>query len=161
MSDIQATLRRVRLPLVLAAALLLPACEDDTPTGTATRAGLALSVTPTPVPPSFNTLTGAVSIGYRIVITETQGLGGEMTFVASQVFDPETGALASLTYFDAADLVVFVGQKRIDPNGTLEVPQTMSYALPGARMNALLTVNVQMKDDHDNVINQSVLVRVE
>ena len=41
------------------------------------------------------------------------------------------------------------------------VPQTQSYLLPDFRTQALLAINVQMKDDHDNVINQSVLVKVE
>jgi hypothetical protein len=158
----------LRLPLVLVAALLLSACEEDTPTGTANNAIITVQVSPAPIPPSFNTLTGAVSIGYRVVITEVNGLGGEIMFVAAQVFDPETGLLAvntgggpAINYFDGADLIVFVGNKRIDPGGTLEVPQTMSYFLPDARINSLLTVNVQVKDDHDNTINQSVMVKVE
>jgi hypothetical protein len=37
----------------------------------------------------------------------------------------------------------------------------MSYLLPDFRTKATLTINVQLKDDHDNVINQSVLVKVE
>lgn len=153
---------RLRLPLVLIAALLVPACGDDTPTaGDAQRAAIVITVDPNPVRPSQNTLTGAVSIGYRITITETQGLGGEILFVAAQVYDPETGLLAALTYYDGADLIVFVGDKRIDPGGTLEVPQTGSYILPDFRTNALLAINVQMKDDRENLIIQSILVKIE
>jgi hypothetical protein len=152
----------LRLPLVIVAALLLPACGDNTPpTGTATSAILSVTVNPTPVPPSFNNLTGVVSIGYRIVITEINGLGGEILFVSAQVYDPETGQQRSLTYFDGADLIVFVGEKRVEAFETLEVPQTTSYTLPDARINALLAVNVQLRDDRDNLINQSVLVKVE
>ena len=150
------------LSLALVAALLLPACGEDTPpTGTATNAIIAVTVNPTPVPPSFNNLTGVVSIGYRIVITEINGLGGEILFVSAQVYDPETGQQRSLTYFDGADLIVFVGEKRVEAFETLEVPQTTSYTLPDARINALLAVNVQVRDDRDNLINQSVLVKVE
>jgi hypothetical protein len=159
----------LRLPLALAAALLVPACGEDPPTASdVARAGIVVNVNPTPIPPSFNTLTGVVSVGYRVVITEVNGLGGEIVFVAAQVFDPDTGFLAiassggpAINYYDGADLIVFVGKKRIDPGGTLEVPQTMSYVLPDARINSLLTVNVQMKDDHENLINQSVMVKVE
>jgi len=151
-----------RLAFVLLAALLLPACGNDTPTNPgAVRAAIGITVDPAPVPPSQNPLTGTVSIGYRITITELNGLGGELQFVSSQVYDPETGLLASLTYFDGADLIVFVGKKDIDPGGTLVVPQTQSYILPDFRTQALLAINVQMKDGHDNVINQSVLVKVE
>ena len=113
------------------------------------------------MPPSQNVLTGAVSIGYRVTIQELNGLGGEILFVSAQIYDPQTGLLVSLTYFDSADLIVFVGEKRIEPGGTLVVPQTTSYFLPDFRVNALLAINVQMKDDRDNLINQSVLVKVE
>jgi hypothetical protein len=161
MSDFKITVRN-RLPLALLAALLLPACGSNTPTaGDAARAAITVAVDPTPVPPSQNVLTGAVSIGYKVTIQETNGLGGEVLFVSAQIYDPETGLLVSLTYFDGADLIVFVGSKKIDPNGTLVVPQTTSYILPDFRVNALLAVNVQMKDTHDNLINQSVLVKVE
>ena len=153
---------RLRLPLVLLAALLAPACGEDTGTiPDVSRAEIAVTVDPNPVPPSQNALTGAVSIGYRVTITETRGLGGEILFVSAQVYDPETGLLHALTYFDSADLVVFVGDKRVEAGGTLVVPQTTSYILPDFRVNALLAVNVQMKDDRDNLINQSVLVKVE
>jgi hypothetical protein len=153
---------RLRLPFVLLAALLVPACGEDTPTtGEAQRAAIAVTVDPNPVPPSQNSLTGSVSIGYRVKITEVQGLGGEILFVSAQVYDPETGLLHALTYFDGADLIVFVGEKRVEPGGTLEVPQTTSYLLPDFRVNALLAVNVQMMDDRDNLLNQSVLVKVE
>jgi hypothetical protein len=166
MPDLQVPVRKakplVRLPLALLLALFAPACGEDPITAAdVARAAIQVTVDPNPVPPSQNVLTGAVSIGYRVTITEINGLGGEFVFVAAQVYDPETGLLANLTYFDGADLVVFVGEKRVEPGGTLVVPQTMSYLLPDLRVNALLTVNVQMKDDRDNLINQSVLVKVE
>ena len=155
--------RAVRPVLTLPVALLLlPACSSNNPTiGDAIRAAIVVTVDPSPVPPSQNVLTGVVSIGYKVTITEVQGLGGEIQFVSAQVYDPVTGALASLTYFDGADLVVFVGSKRVEAGGTLVVPQTTSYILPELRTNALLSINVQMKDDRDNLINQSVLVKIE
>jgi hypothetical protein len=151
------------LVLPLAGALLLPACGNDNvtlPDGAA-RAILQVTVDPNPVPGSQNPLTGIVSVGYNVVITEVNGLGGEMLFVSSQIYDPETGLLVASNYFDSADLIVFVGGKRIDPLGTLTVPQTSSYVLPDFRLPALLAVNVQMKDDRGNLLNQSVLVKIE
>ncbi len=154
--------RHKRLALALLLALLVPACGGDTGTlPSVTNAEIRVTVDPSPVPPSQNSLTGAVSIAYRVTITEVKGLGGTVQFVSSQLYDPETGLQMNLTYFDSADLVVFVGSKRVDPGGTLVVPQTMSYLLPDFRVNALLAVNVQMKDDRDNLLNQSVLVKVE
>ena len=152
---------RRRLALALAAALLVPACGNNVTLPSGARAVIAITVDPNPVPPSQSPLTGAVSVGYKVVITETNGGGGEVLFVSSQIYDPETGQQVALTYFDSSDLVVFVGSKKIEPLGTLIVPQTASYILPDYRTAAQLTVNVQMKDDQGTLLNQSVLVKIE
>ena len=154
--------RALRFAVPALAALLVPACNNNNNTITGIpRAALTITVDPSPVPPNQNVLTGAVNLSYKITITEIAGLGGTVQFVSSQVFDPVSGLLVSLNYFDSNDLVVFVGKKRIEPNGTLVVPQTATYTLADLTKNATLVVNVQMLDDHDNVINQSVLVKVE
>jgi hypothetical protein len=151
-----------RVALLLAAALLAPACGNNNVTlPDVSRAVLAVTVNPSPVPGTQNEVTGSVAAAYSVVITETGGLGGDMVFVSSQVFDPETGLMAAINYFDAADLIVFVGGKHVEPLGTLTVPQTTSYVLPDFRKPALLSVSVQMKDDRGNLINQSVLVKIE
>jgi hypothetical protein len=152
---------RRRLALVLAAALLVPACGGSTTGPTGSRAVITVTVDPNPVPVSQSPLTGVVSVGYKVVMTETNGGSGEVIFVSSQIYDPETGAQVALTYFDSSDLVVFVGSKNIEPLGTLTVPQTASYVLPDYRTAARLTVNVQIKDDQGTLINQSVLVKIE
>jgi hypothetical protein len=154
--------RKPLLGVVALAAALVSGCGNNNNTITNIPAAkLAITVDPAPVPPSQNVLTGVVSIGYKIHITETAGLGGTMEFVSSSVYDPATGTLLSLTYFDGDDLVVFVGTKRINPGETLTVPQTMSFLLPDLSKNATLVVNAQMLDDRSNIINQSVLVKVE
>lgn len=154
-------LHKTALAVLVPATLLLPACgEDNLTLPEVPRAVLEITVEPNPVTGLQNLLTGSVSAAYRVSITERAGLGGEILFVSSQVYDPETGLQMALNYFDGADLVVFVGTKRIDPGGTLVVPQTTSYFLPEFRVPAQLAVNVQMKDDRENLINQSVLVRI-
>lgn len=156
---------KIRLAVLapLALSLLLPSCGNNQPTlPDVIRAGLLVSVTPSPVPPSQNVLSGVISIGYLVTITEVLGLGGEVLFVSAQVYDPETGLpAAAISYFDGNDLIVFVGTKRIEAGGTMEVPQSTSYVLPDFRVNALLAVNVQMRDDRDNLVNQSILVKIE
>jgi hypothetical protein len=152
------------LALLLAGALLATGCEDDSvtlPGEGAARAIIEVTVDPNPVPGSQNPLTGAVSVGYNVTITEVNGLGGELLFVSSQIYDPETGLQVALNYFDGADLVVFVGSKRVEALDKLVVPQTSSYILPDFRKPAQLAVNVQMKDDRGNLLNQSVLVKIE
>jgi hypothetical protein len=146
---------------LLAGALLLPACSSSTPTiSDVTRSALQISVDPNPVPATQD-LTGTNTVSYKVTITETAGLGGEMTFVSSSVFDPETGTQVALSYFDSADLLVFVGSGRLEPLGSLVVPQTASYLLPDLRKAATLTVSVQLKDDRENVVNASLLVKIE
>jgi hypothetical protein len=152
---------RSRLALVLAAALLVPACGNGVTTPTDARAAITVSVDPTPVPGSQNVLTGAISVGYKVVITETNGGSGEVQFVSSQIFNPATGQQVALTYFDSADLIVFVGSNKIEPKGTLTVPQTASYILPDLSKAAQLTVSVQVKDTHGSLLNQSVLVNIQ
>ena len=154
-------LRRRFAPL-LVAALLAPACGGNNVTiPDVSRAIISIAVDPTPVPGSQNPLTGAVSVAFKVVITELNGLGGEVVFVSSQVYDPATGQPVALSYFDSADMIVFVGTKRIEPLGTLTVPQTASYVLPDFSIPAQLVVNVQVKDERSNLLNQSVLVKIE
>jgi len=152
---------RRRLALVLATAVLAPACGDNITSPGGARAAIFVAVDPNPVPGSQSPLTGAVSVSYKVVITEVNGGSGEVLFVSSQIYDPETGQQVAINYSDSADLVVFVGSKKIEPLGTLTVPQTSSYVLPDFRLPGLLAVNVQMKDDRGNLLNQSVLVKIE
>jgi hypothetical protein len=150
-----------RFTLVLAIALLVPACGGGTTTPSGSAAVITIAVDPNPVPPSQNSLTGVVSVGYKVLITETNGGGGTVLFVSSQIFDPATGAQVALTYFDSSDLVVFVGSKKIEPKGTLTVPQTASYLLPTLGTAANMTVNVQVQGDQGALINKSILVKIE
>ena len=154
--------RPLALSALVAAALLAPACGGDSVTlPDVFRATVQFAVDPTPVPGTQNPLTGAVSAAFKVTIVETGGLGGDVVFVSSSVFDPETGQQVALSYFDSADLVVFVGSDRIEAGGTLVVPQTVSYVLPDFRTAASLTVSIQVKDDRSNLFNQSLLVKIE
>ncbi len=152
---------RRRLALVLAAALLLPACGDDTTAPSGQRAVIAITVEPNPIPPSQSPLTGVVSVGYRVVITETNGGSGEVLFVSTQIYDPETGAQVALTYFDGADLIVFVGSKKIEPNGTLD--RSPDGELHPARLPRARADDGERADPgrQGTLLNQSLLVKIE
>jgi hypothetical protein len=101
-----------------------------------------------------------VSAAYVVTIREAAGLGGQINFVNSTVFDPSTGLQVTVNYFDSADLKVFVGTDRVDANGELKVAQTTSYVLPDFKVAANLTVNVQVADDQGTLINQSTLLPI-
>ena len=153
---------RPLLVMLLAAALLAPACGSDNPTlPDVTRAVLALTVDPNPIPGTQDGLTLAVSATYTVTVTETAGLGGEFVFVSAGVYEPSTGRLVSLNYYDGTDLVVYQGGKRIEPLGQLVIPQNTSYTLSDYTKPANLVVSVQFKDDRTNLINASLLVKIE
>jgi hypothetical protein len=153
--------RGLGLTVVLLGALLLPACSDDTPTDPGVgRTIFDIFVTPNPVIGVQNTLTGSVSAAYVITIRETGGLGGEIQFVNSTVFDPATGAQVAVNYFDSAALRVFVGTSRLEAESEIEITQTTDYSLQDLRVDADLTVAVQLLSDRGTLINQSILVPI-
>jgi hypothetical protein len=119
-----------------------------------------LTVNPNPVVGSQSPLTGSVTLSYVITVTEVNGLGGMLQSVSSTVFAPSTGVQYAVNYFDSNDLKVFVGSNRIEPLGSLDVPQTLTYALPDLSVAAELVVTVQFLDDRGSLQNQSVLVQV-
>jgi hypothetical protein len=153
---------RRRFALLLAGALLAPGCGSNNVTiPDISRAIIDVSVSPNPAVGTQNPITGSVSAPYTITITETNGLGGEVVFVSAAVYDPATGKQVALNYYDGADLVVYVGSKRVEPLGTLVVAQTASYTLSDLSKAANLAVSVQLKDDRKNLVNTSLLVKIE
>jgi hypothetical protein len=161
--DRTATNRPRRAALVTAAllALVLPSCGEDTSTlPDVFAAVIRVTVEPNPIVGAQNILTGSVSATYRITIEELAGLGGEVQFVSSTVFDPETGQQVANLYYDSDALTVFVGSKRIEPESTLVVPQTLTYTLPSLGKETNVTIAVQVKDDRENVSIRSLLVPV-
>jgi len=154
--------KRPLLVVLLAGALLAPACGNDNITlPDVTRAALSIAVDPNPILGTQNELTLSVSATYTITITEMAGLGGEVLFVSAAVFEPSTGQQVALTYYDGADLVVYQGSKRLEPLGQLVLAQTASYTLSDYTKPANLVVSVQLKDDRTNLIYTSLLVKIE
>jgi hypothetical protein len=148
---------RVLLPVLLAAVLF--GCENTTTApGPAARAVLRLSVTPDPLVSDI--VPGGFSVRYVIKITEIAGVGGTFEFVNSTVFDDVTGRQLAVNNFDNSDMLVFVGTDRLEPNQSIDVPQTIAYITPGAGRAAVLTVAVRFDDDKDSIINESILVKI-
>jgi hypothetical protein len=117
-------------------------------------------VVPNPVIGAQDPFTGSVSAAYVVNVREVAGLGGEIQFVNSTVFDPETGIQVTGSYFDSAALIVFLGTNRLEAGGELDITQTINYVLPDFRVNADLTVSVQLQDDQGGLVNQSILVPI-
>ena len=159
--------RNLGLVFILFGASWVPGCDDTVSNVPGvTRAGIFVLVEPNPVIGAQDPLTGSVSAAFVVTIREINGLGGTIQFVNSTVFDPESGVQVGATYWDSADLIVFVGTDRVDAEGELEVTQTASYTLrspdgrPDGRVEAELTVAVQLRDDNGNVVNTTLLVPI-
>ena len=158
------TARRVALAAALIGALVLPACGGDEDTGTlpdVRNSIVQISIAPNPVVASQNTLTLASTAAFRVILTEFNGLGGQVLFVSASVQDNASGLQLAISYYDSTALKVFVGKDRLEPLGTFEVPQTISYTSPDFGKAATLFVSIQLKDDRDNLINQTLVAKIE
>jgi hypothetical protein len=160
MSDFKMT--RPLLAALLAGALLAPACGNNNVTvPDVSRAVLEITVEPNPIAATQDQLTLSVSATYKVTITETAGLGGEVQFVSTATYERSTGRQVALSYYDSTDLVVYQGSKRIEPLGQLVLSQSTSYVLSDFSKAADLVVSVQLKDDRSNLIYTSLLVKIE
>jgi hypothetical protein len=147
---------------VLAALLGLAACETGTPTLPAIpSAQISVSIDPSPIEASQNDATKAVTARFDVKLEELAGLGGDVVSVNAAAFDPATGAQVALVYFDDADLVVFVGSKRLEALGTLVVPETLSYLLTDGSKETNAVVTVQVRDDRQNLLTRSVMAKIQ
>jgi len=153
---------RVLLLALLAGALLAPGCGSGNPTiPDITRAAIQVTVDPNPITGTQDALTLAVTAAYTVTLTEVNGLGGEIVFISSAVYEPSTGKQVALNYYDGTDLVVYQGGKRIEPNGQLVLKQSTSYTLSDYTKAADLVVTVQFKDDRTNLVYSSLLVKIQ
>ncbi len=154
---------RFVVPALLAGALLAPGCGNSTPTvpGGISRAAITVTVAPNPITATQDATTFAATGSYTITLKETAGLGGEVQFINSTVYDPSTGAQAALNYFDSTDLVVYQGTKRIEANGELTLQQSVRYTLADHSKAADLVVSMQFKDDRTNLDFASLLVKIQ
>jgi hypothetical protein len=153
------------LRLLAAASILLAAGCGNNPVSPTDvlRAVISVSTDPNPVTAVASTRIGTTfSARFKVVIKELAGQGGEVQAVNSTLYDDSTGLIVGLVTYDTADLVVFVGEKRVEANGSLEVPIQIDYAIPSdpTLKAARLQVLVSLKDDRGNMVSSSVLVKV-
>jgi len=151
---------RSALPLLLILAVALPGCSNTptVPTGIA-RAVITVKVEPSPVPITTSTSSiGLHTVKYKVVVTETAGLGGEFVQINSTVFDETTGASMGINNYDAADLVVFVGSKRLEASKSVQIQQQIDFVLPKDFKGGRIALAVQFRDDRANLQTQSLRV---
>jgi hypothetical protein len=160
----------VRAPRTVAAASILLAASSFACGGNPVsptdvlRAVISVNTNPNPVTAIASTRLGTTfSARFKVEVTESAGQGGEVQAVNSTLYDEVTGKIVGAVNYDSADLLVFVGQKRIEANGTLEVPIQIDYLIPTdvTAKAARLQVLVTFKDDRGNTVSSSVLVKVQ
>jgi hypothetical protein len=145
---------------VLAAATGCGGSSPTTPSNAA-HAVLVLSVTPNPLTGTITNALGPVyTTQWTLKIQETAGVGGVVQQVKASIYDDATGILVATTVYDDKDLTVFVGANRVEPNGSLDVPQQVSYQLSANQTAAHLTLDVQFKDDKGFLLEPSFLVKI-
>jgi hypothetical protein len=128
------------------------------------RAILAVSIDPTPIlAAASNRLGTAYSARFKVVVRETAGQGGELLAVETTLYDDVSGLPVGVFNYDGDALVVFVGKKRVEAGGSLEVPIQIDYLIPSdaAAKAAHLNARVEMRDDRGNMVSASILVKVE
>jgi len=155
--------RSCRAVLGAVAFAALASCGGNSPTGPSgvTRAVIAITVSPSPIPAVITSAIGPVFTSqWKVKVSETAGLGGDLQEVRASIFDDATGILVGSTSFDDRDLVVFVGTKRVEGGGSLDIEQQLSYRLSANPTAAALTVQVRFKDDRGNVQDQALLVKI-
>jgi hypothetical protein len=156
-----------RLPwalLCLAALAALSACGSSSPTtpSTGLRSIITLTVAPNPIVSTITNPLGPVYTATWIVtLTESGTVGGVVQSVKATVFDNASGHLVASTAYDDKDLIVFVGKNRIEASGTLAVPLQVSYVLSTVDRAASLTVTTVVKDDKGNLVESSILVKIQ
>lgn len=158
-------MRHLRPTLLIAVLLaaLLPACGSSNPAvpDGVLRSTISITLDPTPLPAKVSTTAiGYLNISYKIIVTESAGLGAEFIFVNATIFDEITGFSVAVNNYDSADMTVFIGSKRIEGGKNIEIGQQIDYLLPTGSTAARLAIAVQLRDDRGNVINQSILVPI-
>ncbi|HJS59820.1 MAG TPA: hypothetical protein VKA01_17060 [Vicinamibacteria bacterium] len=143
------------------AALAIGACNSDSPNPTpgVLVAVLTVTVTPNPIATIQSSPAGPTwSVNYIVKLTETNGLGGKIELLSGALYDDANGALIARNQFDDRDLIVFVGANRVEPNGSLEIRQDLSYVASAKRPTNVL-VAVRFRDDRGNLTEPSLIVR--
>jgi hypothetical protein len=142
------------------AALLLGGCGSS-PTTPATpspsalpQAAIALSVDVAPLGPSPDP-SGPFEAHWNVVMRETAGVGGNVQFVNAMVRDASSGATARPTggiSYGTTELLARLGTTRIPGNGSVTLPETLTYSLASGGRQASLTVTMRFVDDSGHFV---------
>lgn len=145
----------------LSLALLAAACSSpSTPTPSPSptpgpRAAIVLTVEANPLVPSGDPTRPNLA-SWFVVVQETNGVGGNVTFLHSSLRDARSGATArpsGTIALGSSEIVALIGTNRIEGRGTLRIPESLSYGLVSGGRSVRLAVAVQVRDDSGNTVS--------
>jgi hypothetical protein len=136
------------------------------PSVSAPRAALAITVNPSPVVSTDSGDPHAPrQAHWQVVLRETGGVGATVNFVNATLRDAATGVLADphgVLSQSVSDVLVAAGSNHLSANGSLAVPQVVTFSLSsGAAARGRLEVSVQLTDDAGNVVGASASATIE
>ncbi|HET7294458.1 MAG TPA: hypothetical protein VFM88_18685 [Vicinamibacteria bacterium] len=153
--------RHARILGAALAALAFGACNDNTPSPApgVQVSLLTMTVDPNPISTVQASPSGPTwGVRYRVQLKETNGLGGKIELITGSLYDEANGSLIARSQNDDRDLLVFVGENRVEANGSLDIPQDLSYVAADKRAASVL-VAVRFRDDRGNLLEPSLLVK--
>jgi hypothetical protein len=125
------------------------------PPNTSPRASVTLAIVPGPLTPGPDSRTPQTA-HWRVVLTETAGVGGNVAFLNVSLRDLSSGARAdpgSGLSLGEPEIVQRAGTNRIEPLGTLSLEESLSYTLRSGGQAVRLAAAIQFKDDNGHVVS--------
>jgi hypothetical protein len=145
-------------------ALLMLACGSSGSAGPA--AVVALSASPNPIheiacPPSdCGSLAGQDEATTTVTVTESAGVGVEVTRVSMVLALVSTGAVMASGTFDGNAIASLAGSNRVAAHGQLAIPVGVHYDQSLAGRPSTLTVTATATDDHGHDVSATVAASV-
>jgi hypothetical protein len=132
-----------------------------TPTPTAPTAGVfTVTETPNPIIATGGTQGFQFTAAFTLTVTESAGLGGNVSFVNVTLRNATTGVEVGTIQFNPVDIAARAGSSHIAARGTLSIPLSVVYTLALGGRQATTTIAVQIGDDAGHVSNQLLTVPI-
>jgi hypothetical protein len=121
---------------------------------TTPRSQVTLAIQPNPAT-ALPGMTAAHSAQFRVVLTETAGVGGSVNFLNLQFRDAVSGTAAKVTAslaLAAEDLIERAGTNKIPASGSLSFDMAIDYFLVSGRQSVTVSAAAQFADDNGHIV---------
>lgn len=121
---------------------------------TAPQAKVALALQPNPATALPGT-RAAHSAHFRVVLTESAGVGGTVNFLNLQLRDAASGCAAKVSAsmaLTAEDVIERAGTNKIPASGSLSFDMAIDYFLLSGKRSVRVTAAAQFADDNGHIV---------